>query len=452
VEWYLGRTIQDMEREAYEQLLLDYKDVFACSHSDLTGIAPKYGQHRIDLKDGVVPIRQRQYQLDPKYSLKVKEELEKLLETGFIYPVKHSEWVSPIVIVPKKVGADGVAKIQVCQDYRKLNDATKKDFYPLPFTDIISDHAAGHEIYTFFDGMSGYYQIYIKKEDQVYTTFTTDWGTFAFERMPFGLCNAPGTFQKIMMDIFHDFLRHFLEVFIDDFAVFSHRKDHIEHWRQTFDKCREANLKLNPANCFIGMDNGILLGHRVSVQGISVDLDKVTTILALKAPMTVKEVRGFLGMVGYYRRFVEGYAKIALPLTDLLKKDVPFQCSSRQGEAFEELKIRMVKALVMAAPQFDKEFHVTGDASGFSIGIILWQYGEEKEERPIYYASRQMSPAEKNYTTTERECLSIIYACKKFRHYLLGYDVVFHTDHDAIKHLVNKADLSGRIARWVMLL
>ena len=195
MEWYMGRTIQDVEREAYEQLLLDYKDVFAWSHSDLTGIAPKYGQHRIDLKDDVSPIRQRQYRLNPKYSLKVKEELEKLLETGFIYPINHSEWVSPIVIVPKKVGADGVAKIRVCQDYRKLNDATKKDFYPLPFTDIILDHAAGHEIYTFLDGMSGYYQVYIKKENQVYTTFTTDWGTYAFERMPFGLCNAPGTFQ-----------------------------------------------------------------------------------------------------------------------------------------------------------------------------------------------------------------------------------------------------------------
>jgi hypothetical protein len=175
--------------------LLDYKDVFAWLHSDLTWIAHKYGQHRVNQEDGVVPIWQRQHRLNLKYSLKVKEELETLLETGFIYPVKHSEWVSPIVIVPKKVGADGVEKIQVCQDYRKLNDATKKDFYPLPFTDIILDHAIGHEIYTFFDGMSGYYQIYIKKKDQVYTTFTTDWGTFAFERMPFGLCNAPGTFQ-----------------------------------------------------------------------------------------------------------------------------------------------------------------------------------------------------------------------------------------------------------------
>jgi hypothetical protein len=140
--------------------------------------------------------------LNLKYSLKVKEELDKLIEARFIYPVKHSEWVSPIVIVPKKVGADGIAKIRVCQDFCKLNNATKRDFYPLPFTDIILDHATGHKVYTFLDGMSGYYQIHIREADQVYTTFTSDWGTFAFRRMPFGLCNAPGTFQHIMMDIF----------------------------------------------------------------------------------------------------------------------------------------------------------------------------------------------------------------------------------------------------------
>ena len=149
-------------------------------------------------------------------------------------------------------------------------------------------------------------------------------------------------------------------------------------------------------------------------------MDKVTAILALAAPSTVKEVRGFLGMVGYYRRFVEGYAQIALPLTELLKQDTPFHWEERQEEAFKELKLRMVTAPLLVPPSFEKVFHVTGDASGFCVGIILWQYGEKKDERPIYYCSRQMSKAERNYTTTERECLPLIYACKKFRHYLLG--------------------------------
>ena len=146
----------------------------------------------------------------------VKEEIDSLLKARFIYPVCNSEWVSPIVVVPKKVGADGKVKIRVCQDFRKLNAATKKDYFPLPFKDIILDHVLKHENYSFLDGFSGYNQVFTRKGDQLKTTFTTDWGTFAFNRMPFGLCNAPGTFLRLMMDIFKDFLRHFLEVFIDD--------------------------------------------------------------------------------------------------------------------------------------------------------------------------------------------------------------------------------------------
>ena len=202
-------------------LLLEFKDVFAWSHKDLTGIDKAYGEFRIDLEENAKPVWQRQYRLNPKYSLKVKEELDSLLEAGLIYPVKYSEWLAPIVITPKKLGADGVAKIRVCQDYRKLNEATKKDVYPLPFTDLILDHVAGHSLYSFLDGMAGYYQTPIRLQDQIQTAFITDWGTYAFKRMPFGLCNAPGTFQRIMRDIFHDFMKHFLEVFLDDFAVFS---------------------------------------------------------------------------------------------------------------------------------------------------------------------------------------------------------------------------------------
>jgi hypothetical protein len=224
----------------------------------------------------------------------VKEEIDRLLEVGFIYPVNNSEWVSPIVVVPKKVGVDGKVKIRVCQDFRKLNSATKKDYFPLPFIDIILDHVAGHQRYSFLDGFSGYNQVFIRMSDQLKTTFTTEWGTFAFNRMPFGLCNAPGTFQRLMMDIFKDFLRHFLEVFIDDFAVFSNQEDHLEYLRKTFQRCRKTNLKLHPGKYF---------------------------------------------SVGYYRRFIEGYAKRAIPLTELLKKDTEFEWTGNRQKASEDLKI-----------------------------------------------------------------------------------------------------------------
>ena len=267
--------------------------------------------------------------------------------------------------------------------------------------------------------------------------------------MPFGLCNAPGTFQRLMMDIFKDFLRHFLEVFIDDFAVFIEKMDHHKFLRRTFQRCRETGLKLHPGKCFLGMESGVFLGHVVSRQGLEVDSDKVRAILALVAPRTV---RGFLGCVGYYRRFIGNYAKVANPLTELLKKETEFVWTDRRQEAFEGLKRALTTAPILFPPDWEQEFHVTIDASGWCLGAILWQYQGDRKEGPIYYASRQMSPAERNYTTTEREALAVVYACRKFRHYLLGYRIVFHTDHNSLKYLVNKPDLSRRIARWILLL
>ena len=295
-------------------------------------------------------------------------------------------------------------------------------------------------------------QVHIRGQDQLKTTFTTEWGTFAFNRMPFGLCNAPGTFQRLMMDIFQDFLRHFLEVFINDFAVFSSRNDHLGYLRKTFQRCRETSLKLHPGKCFFGMTSGVLLGHVVSSKGLEVDLGKVKIILTLVTPKSVRDIRGFLGCVGYYRRFIDGYARKAIPLTELLRKEVEFNWNPERQKAFEDLKLALSKAPILSPPDWEREFHVTLDASGWCLGAILWQYDAKRRECPIYYASRQMSQAETRYSTTEREALAVIYACKKFRHYLLGYRIVFHTAHDSLKYLVNKPDLSGRIARWILLL
>ena len=320
----------------------------------------------------------------------VKEEIDRL-EAGFIYAVHNLKWVSPIVVVPKKVGADGKVKIRVCQDFRKLNSAMKKDYFLLSFTDMILDHVSGQECYSFLNGFSGYNQVHIRDQDQLKTTFTTDWGTFAFNRMPFGLCNAPRTFQRLMMDIFQDFLRHFLEVFINDFAVFSSRDDYLGYLRKTFQRCRETFHKLHPGKCFFGMTSGVLLGDVVSNKGLEVDLDKVKTILTLVTPKSVRDIRGFLGCIGYYRRFIDGYAQKAILLTELLRKEVEFNWNPERQTAFEDLKLALSKAPILSSPDWEKEFHVTLDASGWCLGAILWQYDSERRECPIYYASRQMS-------------------------------------------------------------
>jgi transposase InsO family protein len=381
----------------------------------------------------------------------VKEEVDQLTAAGFIYPVLSSEWVSPIVCVPKKPYPDGTIKIRVCQDYRKLNAATRKDHFPLPFIDMVLDQVSGYDCYSFLDGYSGYNQVIIREQDRDKTTFTTDWGTFAYNVMPFGLCNAPATFQRIMMIIFQEFLRKFLEVFMDDFCVYSPEAEHFSHLIQTFEKCRQTGLRLHPWKSYFGMTKGILLGHVISKKGIELDVDKVKVIAALKAPTDVREIRAFLGHAGYYRRAIHKYAEIAMPLTALLKKDIEFEWNDTRQQAFEDLKQRLISAPVLIKPDWEKDFHVFIDASAYCIGANLSQKNADGRDYPIYYSSRQMNAAEKNYSVTNREALAIVFAFKKYRHYLLGYKTIFHTDHSSLKYLVNQPDLSGRVARWVLL-
>ena len=243
------------------------------------------------------------------------------------------------------------------------------------------------------------------------------------------------------MDIFQDILRHCLEVFIDDFVVFSLWKDHLDYLWKTFQRCRETCLKLHPGKCFFGMTSSVLL---VSEKGLEVDLDKVKTILTLVAPKSVQDIRGFLECVGYYWRFIDGYAQKAIPLTKLLRKEVEFNWNPERQKAFEDLKLAFAKTPILSLSDWEKESYVILDASGWYLGAILWQYDSERRECPIYYASWQMSQAESKYLTTKREALAVIYAYKKFRHYLLGYRIVFYRDHDSLKYQVNKSDLSGR--------
>ena len=441
------KDITEQELTQWMQFFQEHKDNFAWTYKDLRGIPSELCEHRIVLEDNARPVRQRQHRLNPKYSLMVKEELDKLLKVGFIYAVPYSEWVSPIVMVPKKNG-----KIRICQDFRKLNAVTRKDYFPLPFTDSILDAVAGHECYSFLDGFSGYNQIKIALEDQLKTTFTTDWGTFAYTVMPFGLCNAPATFQRVMTRAFQDYLRQFMEIFLDDFCVFSTKADHEDKLARCFAKCKEYGISLNSGKCQFLVPLGKLLGHIVSKDGITTDPAKVYIILALPLPATVKDVRAFLGHVGYYRRFILDFALIASPLTTLLKNDEEQTWTNNCTRAFEDLKLKLATAPILVTPDWTKEFYVYVDASNVALGSVLSQKDTKKHDHPIYFASRQLVAAEKNYSTTEREALGMIYSVQKFRHYLLGYHFTFYVDHDALKYLVNKPQISGRIARWVLLL
>ncbi|GKB30877.1 reverse transcriptase domain-containing protein, partial [Tanacetum coccineum] len=372
---------------------------------------------------------------------------------------------SPVHCVPKNGGMTVVTNDEnelvptrlvmgwrVCIDYHKLNEATQKDHFPLPFMDQMLKRLAGNEYYCFLDGFSGYFQIPIDPKDQEKTTFTCPYGTFAYRRMPFGLCNAPGTFQRCMTAIFHDMIENTMEVFMDDFSVFKNSfSTCLTNLEKMLKRCEDTNLALNWEKSHFMVKESIVLGHKISKKGIEVDKAKIDVISKLPHPTTVKGIRSFLGHAGFYRRFIKDSSKISRPMTHLLGKNTPFIFSEECIQAFQTLKKKLTEAPILIAPDWDQPFELMCDASDFAIGAVLGQR-IEKHFRPIHYASKTMTEAESNYTTTEKEMLAVVYAFKKFRSYLIMNKSIVYTDHSALKYLFAKKDAKARLLCWVLLL
>jgi hypothetical protein len=302
----------------------------------------------------------------------VKAEILKLLDAGVIYPITDSKWVAPIHVVPKKTGITLVKNKndeliptrissgwRMCVDYRKLNLATRKDHFPLPFMDQMLERLAGKSFYCFLDGYSGYNQIVINPEDQEKTIFTCPFGTYAYRRMPFGLCNAPTTFQRCMMSIFSNYVKRIIEVFMDDFTVYGDSFDkYLENLSLILKWCIETNLVLNYEKCYFMVEQGIVLGHVVSSRGLEVDKAKIDVISSLPYPSCVREIRSFLGHTGFYRRFIKDFSKITTPLCKLLAKEVDFVFDQACKDAHDELKRHVTSAPIIQPPNWDEPFEI----------------------------------------------------------------------------------------------
>jgi len=420
--------------------------------------------HKIMLED-YKPIAQPQRRLNPTLKEVVRKEVLILLEAGMIYPISDSSWVSPVHVVPKKGGMTVVKNEKneliptrtvtgwrMCIEYRKLNQATRKDHIPLPFMDQMLERLAGQAFYYFLDGYSGYNQIVVNPEDQEKIAFTCPYGVFAYRRMSFGLCNAPATFQRCMLAIFADVVEKSIEVFMDDLLVFGPSFDScLENLDVVLKRCIDTNLVLKWEKCHFMVREGIVLGHRVSSKRIDVDHAKVDVIEKLPPPSNVKGVRSFLGHAGFYRRFIKDFSKIAKPLCNLLFKDAPFEFDGECLQAFNNLKEKLVSAPVIIAPIWTQEFELMCDASDYAIGAVLGQR-KEKFFHVIYYASKVLNGAQLHYATTEKEFFAIVYALEKFKPYLIGSKVIIYTDHAAIKYLLSKPDSKPWLIRWVLLL
>ncbi|RVW70093.1 Transposon Ty3-I Gag-Pol polyprotein [Vitis vinifera] len=433
--------------------------------SDLKGISPLVCTHHIYMEDDAKPVRQPQRRLNPHMQEVVRGEVLKLLQAGIIYPISDSLWVSPTQVVPKKSGITVVQNEKgeevstrptsgwrVCIDYRRLNSVTRKDHFPLPFMDQVLERVSGHPFYCFLDGYSGYFQIEIDLEDQEKTTFACPFGTFAYRRMPFGLCNAPATFQRCMLSIFSDMVERIMEVFMDDITVYgSSYEECLLHLEAVLQRCIEKDLVLNWEKCHFMVQQGIVLGHIISKNGIEVDKAKVELIVKLPPPTNVKGIRQFLGHAGFYRRFIKDFSKISKPLCELLVKDAKFVWDEKCQKSFEELKQFLTTAPIVRAPNWKLPFEVMCDASDLAMGAVL---GQREDGKPyvIYYASKTLNEAQRNYTTTEKELLAVVFALDKFRAYLVGSSIVVFTDHSALKYLLTKQDAKARLIRWILLL
>lgn len=422
-----------------QELLEKYKDVFP---DELPRCLPpsRSIDHKIELVPGSVPPSRPTYQLSLSEMDELKKQLQDLFDHGFIRP-SQSPYGSPVLFVKKKEG-----DLRMCVDYRALNKQTIKNTYPLPRIDELMDRLQGATVFSKLDLRSGYHQIRISEEDIHKTAFRTRYGLYEFQVLPFGLTNAPATFMTLMNDVFREELDCCVIIYLDDLLIFS--KDPHQHaidLEKILAKLKAEKLYAKLSKCEFFKSEVAFLGHVVSAEGIKVDPSKVKCIVEWPALTCVLDIQSFLGLVNYYRRFIQNLAKIAAPLTELLKKKNPFIWSTLQVKAFQALKDALVHAPVLAIFNPAKDVSVHADASNFAVAAVLMQDGH-----PIAFESRKLSSAEMNYPIHEKEQLAIVYALTKWRVYLHSTPKPFivFTDHESLKYLDTKTSLSPRQIRW----
>ncbi|PNX92266.1 retrotransposon-related protein [Trifolium pratense] len=419
-----------------DQLLHVFQDIF----TEPSSLPPhRVGfDHKIPLKDGSEPFNLKPY----RYSLIQKTIIDNLvdvmLDQGIIQH-STSPFSSPTVLVRKKDGS-----WRLCVDFRRLNQFTIKDRFPIPLIEDLLDELAGASIFSKLDLKSGYHQLRMAEGEEHKTAFKTHSGHFEFLVMPFGLTNAPASFQSLMNHLFKPFLRRFVIIFFDDLLVYSKSlQEHIEHLSSIFKLIRVHQLFLNRKKCSFGTERVEYLGHFITKEGVSTDPAKIQAVRDWPFPKNPKQLRGFLGLAGYYRRFVKDFGKIAKPLTDMLKRD-SFLWSSESTAAFTELKQALISAPLMRLPDFSQKFVVETDASGKGIGAVLMQ-----QHHPIAYISKSLGPKQQAMSVYERELLAIVYAVQKWGAYLSHAPFIIKTDQRSIKHILDQKLNTSFQQAWV---
>ncbi|GJZ71041.1 putative reverse transcriptase domain-containing protein, partial [Tanacetum coccineum] len=370
---------------------------------DLPGLPPtRQVEFKIDLVPGAAPVARTPYRLAPSEMKELSEQLKELSDKGFIRP-SSSPWGAPVLFVKKKDGS-----FWMCIDYRELNKLTVKNRYPLPRIDDLFDQLQGSSVYSKIDLRSGYHQLRVREEDIPKTAFRTRYGHYEFQVMPFGLTNAPAVFMDLMNRVCKPYLDKFVIVFIDDILIYSKSKqEHEEHLKIILELLKKEELYAKFSKCEFWIPKVQFLGHVIDSEGIHVDPAKIESIKDWTSPKSPTEIRQFLGLAGYYRRFIEGFSKIAKPMTKLTQKKVKFEWGDKQEAAFQLLKQKLCSAPILALPEGSEDFIAYCDASKKGLGAVLMQ-----REKVISYASRQLKIHEKNYTTHDLELGAVVFALK----------------------------------------
>ncbi|GKA49245.1 putative reverse transcriptase domain-containing protein [Tanacetum coccineum] len=429
-----GKQIKDVP------IVRDFPEVFP---EDLPGLPPaRPVEFQIDLIPGAAPVARAPYRLAPSEMKELSEQLQELSDKGFIRP-SSSPWGAPVLFVKKKDGS-----FRMCIDYRELNKLTVKNRYPLPRIDDLFDQLQGSSIYSKIDLRSGYHQLRVREQDIPKTAFRTRYGHYEFQVMPFGLTNAPAVFMDLMNRVCKPYLDKFVIVFIDDILIYSKdEKEHEEHLKTILELLKKEKLYAKFSKCEFWIPKVQFLGHVIDSRGIHVDPAKIESIKDWASPKTPTEIRQFLGLAGYYRRFIEGFSKIAKSMTKLTQKGIKFDWGEKEENAFQLIKQKLCSSPILALLEGSEDFVVYCDASHKGLGAVSMQ-----REKVIVYASRQLKVHEKNYTTHDLELGSVVFALKIWRHYLYGTRCTVFTDHKSLQHILDQKELNMRQRCWLELL
>ena len=440
-----GEEVNDSVKNDFAALLADIRDLFVLK-------GQKLGQTNVvkhDIVTSGAPIKSQFRRVPWGVKEEAMKEEQRMKDMGVIEP-SESPWAAPVVMVRKKDGC-----LRYCIDYRKLNEVTKKDSYPLPNIQDCLDSLDGAKYFSSMDLCSGYWQVQLTDDAKDKTSFYgVGGGLWRFTVMPFGLCNAPATFERLMERVLRQLQWQICLCYIDDVLVYSRTpSEHLLHLTAVFQRLKQANLKLKPSKCHFFKRRVVFLGHIVTADGVSTDPEKVKKVQDWPPPQDIHEVRCALGLFSYYRRFIPNFSTVAKPLVVLTEKNQPFKWGATQQAAFDRLKELFGEAPILAHPRSDGDFILDTDASNEGIGAVLSQI-QDGEERVIAFASKTLSRAERNYCITRRELLAVVVFCEQFKHFLVGRKFEVRTDNSAVRYWTKLQtagyDPMGQVARWLV--